>query len=61
MFPDIFDCIHVLLFEISVIVHNNTMSEKPFPNVLSDLADLAELADMAANFCLNAGSNIEGK
>jgi hypothetical protein len=61
MFPDIFDCIHVLLFEISVIVHNNTMSEKPFPNVVSDLADLAELADLAANFCLNARSKIEGK
>jgi hypothetical protein len=37
------------------------MSEKPFPNVVSDLADLAELADLAANFCLNARSKIEGK
>jgi hypothetical protein len=25
----------------SVIVHNNTMPEKPFPNRVADLADLA--------------------
>jgi hypothetical protein len=29
---------------ISVIVYNNTMPEKPFTNVVADLADLADLA-----------------
>jgi hypothetical protein len=37
------------------------MSEKPFPNVLSDLADLAELADLAANFCIHDSSNVRRK
>jgi hypothetical protein len=34
----------IYFLSISVIVHNNKMPEKPFPNVVADLADLADLA-----------------